>query len=188
MRPHDIQRDVVLKSADGGNRPIPRIWRNDRQRRKTGVSDSAGADRREFVVNQLLPLNDMRLVAGADFDDFVPHVILEPEADAGPVRYRPADRRVMQAPRNVTLGRDAFARSRTKLLEIAARNIAAESRSYFRSPALAISCSARFRSARCIFIGVTLETDGLPRLGIKQRSCDNRPARPCLPRSNFLSW
>jgi hypothetical protein len=32
----------------------------------------------------------------------------------------------MQPPRDISLGRDAFARSRTELLEVAARNIAAE--------------------------------------------------------------
>src|SRR3989442_15362756 len=72
----------------------------------------------------------MRLArGGSDFDDFVRHFVLEPQTYPGPVHQRFTDRGVMHAPRDVPFGGNALARSRTKLLEVAPRNIAAESRS-----------------------------------------------------------
>src|SRR5437773_5876742 len=114
--------------------------RNDGERWKTGVSDSGGANRRKFVVNQLLPEDDMRLVAGADFDDFMRHFVLEPKTYPRPVHEGLADRRVMHTPRDVALGRDALARSGTKLLEVAPWNVAAESRSKLCSTAHVHAC------------------------------------------------
>ena len=141
--------------------------RNDRQRRETGVSYPAGSNRREFVGNQLLPQDDMRLArGGSDFDDFVRHFVLEPQTYPGPVHQRFTDRGVMHAPRDVPLGGNALARPRTKLLEVAPRNIAAESRSCERLCSTARH-SSLFTFTRCRFVGVTHKPYRLPRLGIK---------------------
>ena len=78
--------------------------RNDGERWKTGVSYSGGANRRKFVVNQLLSQDDMRLVSGADFDDFMRHFVLEPKTYPRPVHQRLPDRRVMHPPSDVPFG------------------------------------------------------------------------------------
>ena len=110
----------------------------------------------------------MRLASGgSDFDNLVRHFVLEPKPHSRPVHHRLADRGVMQAPRDVPLGGDALARSRTKLLEAAPRNVAAESRSHLVSTTPANGLIHSFTFTRCRFIGVTHKPYRLPRLGIQ---------------------
>ena len=73
----------------------------------------------------------------------------------------------MHSPRNVPLSGDAFACSVTKLLEVASWNVTAESGSYLGSAAHRHARIRWFTFARCHFVGITLETDGLPGLRIQ---------------------
>src|ERR1051325_6604890 len=104
----------------------------------------------------------MRLVSGAEFDDFMRHLFLEPKTHSGPVLYSLPDRCVMHPPCDVTLGRYALTRARTKLLEVAAWNIAAESRSQFLSPGHTCCCSRSVTLTGCHLVGVTHKTYGSP--------------------------
>src|SRR5437868_12034259 len=143
------------------------MWRNDRDRRKARVSHSGGANRRKFAVHQLFPQNDVSLVTGADFDDFARHFFLEPKTDSRPIHQRLADRRVVHSPCDVAFTGNALTCSRTKLLEVPPRNIAAEPCSGFCStPRVDARCYS-VTVAGCGFVGITRKADGLPRLRIK---------------------
>jgi hypothetical protein len=73
----------------------------------------------------------------------------------------------MHAPRDVPVGGDALARSLPKLLEVAPRNVAAESRSHLVSTSPANCLIHSFTFSGCRFIGVTYKPNRLPRLGIQ---------------------
>src|SRR5262245_4800913 len=141
--------------------------RNNRERRETGVSYSGRANRRKFVVHQLLSQNNVCLVTSADFDDFMRHFFLEPETHSRPVDQRLADRRIVHSPCDVSFIGKALTCTRTKLLEVAPRNIAAESCSKFCSTPHDDACSRSVTFASYDFVGVTSKTYGLPRLRIK---------------------
>src|SRR5206468_8410002 len=124
--PKHIKGDVVLERPNRGDGPVLRLRRDDGQRREPGVADAALAKRGELVVDQLLAEHDVSLATGAVLDDFMAQVVLEPQPDARLVHDGLPHRCVVHPPRDVSLGRETLPRTRPILLEVAARNIAAE--------------------------------------------------------------
>src|SRR5213593_3408985 len=95
------------------------------------------------------------------------HFFLEPKTYSRPVYQRLADRRVVHSPGDVSFSGDALACPRAKLLEVASRNVAAESGSSFCSTPHVHACSHSFAFAGCGFVRITCKTYGFSRLRIE---------------------